>query len=81
MSHFAQLDANGSVIAVIVAEQDFINTLPDAERWVRTSYNATIRKNFAGIGYTYDSARDAFIPPCPGPDAVLDEQTCTWVLP
>jgi hypothetical protein len=40
-----------------------------------------LRKNYAGIGYTYDAQRDAFIPPQPSPDAVLDEQTCLWVLP
>ena len=49
--------------------------------WVQTSYNATIRKNYAGIGYTYDPVRDAFIPPKPTEDAVLDEATCQWVVP
>jgi hypothetical protein len=49
--------------------------------WVKTSYNGTIRKNFAGIGYTYDEERDAFIPPKISPYAVLDEETCTWVVP
>jgi hypothetical protein len=51
--------------------------------WVQTSYNATFRKNYAGIGYTYDSARDAFIPPKPSkyPSWVIDEDTCRWVPP
>jgi hypothetical protein len=50
-------------------------------RWVQTSYNGTIRKNYAGIGYTYDSMRDAFIPPQDYPFLVLDEETCRWALP
>lgn len=51
--------------------------------WVQTSYNATFRKNYAGIGYTFDSARDAFIPPKPPeyPSWVIDEDTCQWVPP
>ena len=48
--------------------------------WKQTSYNKRIRKNSAGIGYTYDSVRDAFIPPKPTPDAVLDEETCQWIM-
>ena len=57
--------------------------------WIQTSYNTfagvhqlggePLRKNYAGIGYTYDSERDAFIPPKPSADAVLDEQTCLWI--
>lgn len=50
-------------------------------RWVQTSYNGNIRKNYAGIGYTYDPQRDAFIAPQPGPDWVLDEATCQWQEP
>ena len=49
--------------------------------WVQTSYNGNIRKNYAGIGYTYDAARDAFIPPQPYPSWVLDEATCRWQAP
>lgn len=49
--------------------------------WVQTSYNGTKRKNFAGIGYTYDSVRDAFIPPRPYPSWQLDEYTCLWSPP
>jgi len=49
--------------------------------WVKTSYNATIRKNYAGIGYTFDKDRDAFIPPKPYNSWVLDENTCLWNAP
>ena len=50
--------------------------------WVQTSYNANFRKNYAGIGYTYDATRDAFISPMPAGDGwVLDEDTCTWRNP
>ena len=49
--------------------------------WVKTSYNATIRKNYAGIGYTYDKDRDAFIPPKPYASWVLNESTCLWDSP
>jgi hypothetical protein len=48
---------------------------------VHTAGGTPFRKNYAGIGYTYDSARDAFIPPKPTPDAVLDEETCQWIVP
>ena len=49
--------------------------------WVQTSYNGSIRKNYAGIGFTYDAGRDAFIPPQPYPSWVLDEHTCDWFPP
>ena len=49
--------------------------------WKQTSYNGNIRKNYAGIGYTYDSARDAFIPPRPFASWVLNEETCQWDAP
>ena len=49
--------------------------------WLETSFNGTIRKNFAGIGYTYDSARDAFVPPEPEIHLGLNEETCQWILP
>ena len=49
--------------------------------WKQTSYNATIRKNYAGIGYTYDSGRDAFIPPKPYASWTLNESTCLWEAP
>lgn len=49
--------------------------------WKQTSYNNRIRKNYAGIGFTYDSNRDAFIPPKPYNSWILNEQTCTWEAP
>jgi hypothetical protein len=49
--------------------------------WVKTSYNGTIRKNFAGIGYTYDADRDAFIPPKPDNATGFDENSCQWIVP
>lgn len=89
MSHFAELDANNVVLRVIVAEQDFIDTLPG--RWVQTSFNTVkgvhkrggtpMRKNFAGKGYTFDESRDAFIPPKPYPSWTINEQTCHWQAP
>jgi hypothetical protein len=98
MGHFARVNVTGKVDRVIVAEHDFIDTLPDSGMWVATSYNTrggvhydpqtgepsadqskALRFNYAGIGYTYDAARDAFIPPKPHPDAVLDEDTCLWI--
>jgi hypothetical protein len=90
MSHFARVTAQGVVEQVIVAEQDFINTLPDASSWIQTSYNTQggqhpegrpLRKNYAGVGYTYDSVRDAFIPPKPYASWALNEDTCLWDAP
>ena len=90
MSHFAQIDLNNTVINVIVAEQAFIDTgaVGDPSTWIQTSYNTQagvhllggtpLRKNYAGLGYTYDKERDAFIPPKPGEDYVLNEDTCVW---
>ena len=87
MAHFAELDQNNIVLRVIVVPdeheadgENWCNNLLGGG-WKQTSYNATIRKNYAGIGYTYDSARDAFIPPQPHPSWVLDEQTCRWQSP
>ena len=61
---------------------DFINQLYNTnDTWKQTSYNNNIRKNYAGIGYTYDSQRDAFIPPKPYNSWVLNEQTCLWEAP
>jgi hypothetical protein len=83
MSHFAEIDNDNIVQRVIVAEQDFINSgsVGDSFRWVQTSYNNNFRKNYAGIGYTYDKARDAFIPPQPYPSWLLNEDTCLWNAP
>lgn len=89
MSHFAELDAGNVVLRVIVAEQDFVDALPGI--WVQTSYNTRggihigggvpLRKNYAGPGYTYDEARDAFIPPQPYTSWVLNESSCLWSAP
>jgi len=83
MSHFAKIDSNNIVTEVIVAEQDFINSgvVGDSFLWIQTSYNNNFRKNFAGIGYTYDKTRDAFIPAQPYPSWTLDEDTCLWECP
>jgi hypothetical protein len=73
-------DANG-----VEQEQlgvDFINKLYNTrDVWKQTSYNNNIRKNYAGIGYTYDQTRDAFIPPKPFPSWILNETTCLWEAP
>jgi len=93
MSHFAHIDQNNIVTQVIVAEQDFINSgaVGDPAEWVQTSYNTyagqhknggtPLRKNYAGIGYSYDAGRDAFIPPKPFNSWTLDEDTCLWNAP
>jgi hypothetical protein len=89
MAHYAFLDENNIVTEVIVGidETELIEGL-DTETWYgnfrgqvckRTSYNANIRKHYAGIGYTYDSVRDAFIPPACHETAVVDETTCNWI--
>lgn len=92
MGHFAKV-VNGTVTQVIVAEPEFFNTFVDSSpgEWIQTSYNTSggehklggtpLRKNYAGIGFTYDRTRDAFIPPQPYPSWVLDEQTCLWDCP
>jgi len=83
MAHFAKIDKTNTVTNVIVAEQDFINSgqVGDSFLWVQTSYNNNFRKNYAGIGYTYDKVRDAFIPPQPYPSWTLVEATCQWEAP
>lgn len=91
MSHFAKVE-NGIVTKVIVAEENFINSgkVGDPSLWIQTSYNThagqhpedrPLRKNFAGIGYSYDSIRDAFIPVKPYESWVLNEDTCLWDPP
>ena len=89
MSHFSQVE-NGIVTQVIVAEQDVIDSGLFGSGWVQTSYNTyggqhpegrPLRKNFAGIGFTYDTQRDAFISPKPFPSWVLNETTCLWDAP
>ena len=83
MSHFAEIDSDSIVQRVIVAEQDFINSgvVGDSFNWVQTSYNGNFRKNYAGSGYTYDKAKDAFIAPKPYPSWTLVEATCQWKAP
>jgi hypothetical protein len=91
MAHYAFLDENNIVTEVItgIDETNLIEgKSPDIwygefrqQRCVRTSYNANIRKNFAGIGYFYDENLDAFIPPKPFPSWLLDELTCQWLAP
>jgi len=86
MSHWAEIDENKIVLRVLVgnnSEADegeaFMNSLGGT--WVKTSYNGTIRKNFAGEGMIYDEGRDAFIFPQPYPSWVLNEDTCRWEAP
>ena len=73
----------GLVIDVMVADQDFIDNFIDttAGQWIETKEDGSIRKNYAGIGFSYDSTRDAFIPPQPYPSWTLDEDTCLWECP
>lgn len=92
MAHFAHI-TNGIVDQVIVIEADVLATghWGDPSEWVQTSYNTQggvhtkggtpLRKNFAGIGYSYDAGRDAFIPPKPFASWVLNEDTCLWGAP
>jgi hypothetical protein len=91
MSHYAKV-VNGLVTNVIVAEPEFFETFIDSSpgEWIQTSYNTfggqhpedrPIRKNFAGIGYTYNAQLDAFIPPKPFASWILDEETCLWNAP
>jgi len=83
MSHFAEINSDNIVQRVIVAEQDFINSgaVGDSFNWVQTSYNNNFRKNYAGIGYTYDKIRDAFIPPKHFASWIIDDNTCLWKAP
>jgi hypothetical protein len=79
MTHFAKVQ-NSIATQVIVAEPEFFNTFVDssAGEWIQTSYTGSIRKNYAGIGFTYDTKLDAFIPPKPYDSWVLNEETCNW---
>ena len=96
MAHFAELDENNVVLQVIVGvdephDGEAIYAQTTGTVWKKTSYNTQagqhllggtpFRKNYAGIGYTYDPDRDAFIPPQPYPSWLLDEQTCQWHPP
>jgi hypothetical protein len=96
MAHFAKLDDNNLVIAVHVVNNEvitvdgqeseqagieFLSNLHGHTKWKQTSYNGSIRKNYAGIGYSYDESRDAFIPTKPWVSWVLNEDTCQWEAP
>lgn len=87
MAHFAEIGIDNKVLRVIVISDQYES---DGELWCRqtfggvwkqTSYNKKIRKNYAGIGYTYDSTRDAFIPPKSYPSWILNEETCIYEAP
>jgi hypothetical protein len=92
MAHYAKV-FDGTVIEVIVAEQDVIDSgiFGDPSHWIQTSYNThggqhllggtPLRKNFAGVGFVYDSVRDAFYAQQPYPSWTLDEETCFWIPP
>ena len=94
MAHFAKLDANNYVVFVTVGRDEDKEdelTARTGDVYKQTSYNTKggvhllgntpLRKNYAGIGYIYDSTRDAFIPPQPFPSWVLNEDTCLWGAP
>ena len=96
MAHFAEIGLDNKVLRVIVVSNNELLDENHVERgqkgidfcrslfggtWLQTSYNGAIRKNFAGVGFTYDSARDAFIPPKPFDSWTLDEETCRWEAP
>lgn len=87
MSHWAEIDESNKVLRVLVGDNNdpagdegylwLIENLGGT--WVKTSFNGSIRKNYAGIGMTYDETRDAFIPEKCHKEAILDENTCLWI--
>lgn len=96
MAHFAEIDQFGKVKRVIVVSNEDTSDASGVEKehigaafcerlfggtWKQTSYNANFRKNYAGIGYSFDAGRDAFIPPQPYPSWVINENTCQWQAP
>ena len=96
MAHFAELNQNNEVLRVVVVDNRDTSDASGVERehigqahlekilggvWRQTSYNATMRKNYAGVGYTYDAQRDAFVPPKPFNSWILNETTCQWQAP
>ena len=96
MAHFAEIDQFGKVKRVIVVDNKDTADALGVEKehigaafceklfggvWKQTSYNGNFRKNYAGIGYDWDEARNAFIPPKPFASWVLDENTCQWKAP
>jgi hypothetical protein len=82
MAYYAKI-VDAKVINVITAEESFFDTFVDetAGTWIETKIDGSIRKNYAGIGFSYDSTRDAFIPPQPYPSWILNEDTCLWECP
>jgi len=83
MSHFAKLNNANIVTEIIVAEQDFINSgnVGDSFRWIQTSYNDNYRKQYCGVGYTYDKVRDAFVPAQAYASWTLNVNTNQWEPP
>lgn len=89
MAHWAEIDENNIVLRVLVGDNDDpagdegYSWLMDnlGGRWIKTSYNGNIRKNYAGIGFFYDEKRDAFIAPKPFDSWKLNEESCTWKAP
>jgi len=89
VSHWAEIDNNNKVLRVLVGDNNdpagdegyqwLIDNLGGT--WIKTSYNNNIRKNYAGIGYTYDEVRDAFISPEPENAIGFNEDTCQWIVP
>jgi hypothetical protein len=89
MAHFAEINEDGVVLRVLVVPdaqehrgQEFLaDDLGLGGTWVQTSYNARIRKNYAGVGMIYDNSRDAFITEQPYASWILNEETCQWEAP
>ncbi len=96
MAHFAKVNSDNIVEQVIVIDNfvllengiekeskgiEFLNSLFGSANWIQTSYNGNFRKQYAGIGFSYDSARDAFIPPKPFDSWILNSDTCLWEAP
>jgi hypothetical protein len=87
MSYWAEIDENNIVLRVLIGDDNDPNGDEGYQwlidnvggTWIKTSYNGSIRKNYGGIGFTYDEIRDAFIPPKPdGVGWSLNEETCRW---
>jgi hypothetical protein len=97
MAHFAKLGIDNVVLEVLVVNNvdcmtpqgeekeeigvEFLQKLTGHQAWKQTSYNGTFRKRYAGIGYTYNSELDAFVPPKPYPSWTLDNETASWTPP
>ena len=96
MAHFARINESNEIVRVFVLNNEVLTDSEGTEKealgvtfltnlyggtWMQTSYNGNFRKNYAGVGYTYDSVRDAFIAPQPYPSWTLVEDTCLWEAP